>query len=132
MSKSRKVQDFNYAESVLEEWARWMLADDGFPKESPTAKLGHIHKTSKVGAILPVGVKTHCKDVDRAIFVFKKMIESSDKGANRVHILRTINLGRSEGESLEEAIKRLNVRTHIKTYQRALEDFASRLEMIGF
>ena len=127
----QKRQDVEYAKICLEEWAKWTLDTNGFPAESPTAKLGRVEKTSKIGSLLPAGIEPPSKDVDRAIFVFKMMVGSSSKGANRVHILRSVSLGRVGDETIDEAMRRLEFCGR-KAYERALEDFASRLEMVKF
>lgn len=127
----QKRQDVEYAKICLEEWAKWVTDTNGFPVESPTAKLGAIEKTSKINTTLPVGVEPPNKDVDRAIFVFQAMVGSSSKSTHRAHILRVMSIGRVGDETIEEAMKRMNIGGK-NAYDRALEEFAIRLEMIKF
>lgn len=120
----------NYANYVLEEWARWMLSADGFSPVSSIAKLGEISNYCNGGS-LPNGVELPCREVSKAINVFSFMEESSPKSAKRSMLLRSTYLGRVENESVFETMSRLNLTSRRADYYDSLEEFNIRLEMIN-
>lgn len=123
--------DVNYAEYCIERWARWALDDNGFPATSPVAKLGDSGGGKGGHSQVPHGVEITCMDVVNTIQVFKLMIDSSEKSAKRAHLLRSISLGRVEGESISRAMKRMGLGSRRADYYAAIEEFSIRLDMMN-
>lgn len=124
-----KKQDLSYAEYCLEKWAEWSLDLDGFAKVSSIAKLGEASSSNRGSSQVPNGVEIPSRDVGHVLKIFKAMLESSDKGAKRVHILRILSLGRKGNENISQAMKRMNLGLRRADYYDAIEDFSGRLEM---
>lgn len=116
----------NYA---LEEWAKWILSNNGYPSTSAIEQVG---KTSVRGADapLPHGVELPNREVANVIYVFHKMIDSDSKSANNCHILRFVLLTREGNESLRDFCKRVQGKIFPHQYYSAVREFAARLDMI--
>lgn len=121
-------QNLSRANHALEEWAYWVLTNNGYPSTSAIENLGKPSARSS-NAPLPHGVELPNSEVANVIYVFHKMIEAGDKSAENCQILRAVALGRKENESLAAFCKRLGGFSARK-YHYAMDEFAVRLDML--
>lgn len=125
----KKRRDFNYAYHCLEQWVLWNTEHNGFPARSPILKLGEMVAFSSASSI-PTGVESNDRDVERANTILAMMNNSSGKSAERAHLLKVIAIGQQEGESIQAAIDRLEIKINKRDYYEAIEEFDIRLEML--
>lgn len=127
---SRKRRCFNYANHCLEKWVIWNTEHNGFPSRSPILKLGEMAAFSSASSI-PTGVETNDRDVERANTVLSMMSGSSNKSAERAHLLKVVGVNRQENESVYSTMQRVGITTSERSYYDALEEFDIRLETIN-
>lgn len=121
-------QNLSRANYALEEWARWVLTNNGYPSTSVIEKIG-TPSERRSSTSLPHGVELPNSEVANVIYVFHKMIEAGDRSAENCQILRTVALGRKENESLSAFCKRIG-EFSVRKYHYAVEEFAVRLDMV--
>ncbi|MDM1545535.1 MULTISPECIES: hypothetical protein [Ignatzschineria] len=123
---SRK--DLNQARAVLEAWARWSLDSNGFPSESPLARIGEMRSEAD-GSRLPDGIEQDQLAQD-ATFVFLAMRNDPNNKMSLKHrkVLQEFYLERKEGESVGSICQRLD-KFSPKEYTAALNEFAHKLDM---
>lgn len=122
-------RDYNYANYCLEKWVLWNTEHNGFPSRSPILKFGenpaHIAASS-----IPTGVEPNNREVEYANFVLAVMNGGDGKSPQRAHILKVVVINRSNGETIKELIKRLDMGISERQYYDALEEFAMRLDTV--
>lgn len=123
---SRK--DLNQARAVLEAWARYQLDCNGFPEDSPLAKIGEMRSDAD-GSRLPDGVEPNGLAQD-ATFIFLSMRNDMSNKASLKHrdILQEFYIERKAGETVSSFCKRSERFDH-NTYSKAINEFAHRLDM---
>lgn len=123
---SRK--DLNQARAVLEAWAKWSLSCDGFPSESPLARIGEMRSNAD-GSRLPDGIE-QCQLTQDATFVFLAMRNDPNNRMSLKHrdVLREFYLERQGGEPVREFYKRSKKFGH-NDYTAAMNEFAHKLDM---
>lgn len=123
---SRK--DLNQARAVLEAWARWSLDNNGFPSESPLARIGEMRGNAD-GSRLPDGIEQD-RLVQDATFVFLAMRNDSSNKMSLKHrkVLQQFYLERAESETVRAFYKRSDQFGH-NDYTSAINEFAHKLDM---
>ena len=123
---SRK--DLNQARAVLEAWARWSLDNNGFPSESPLARIGEMRSNAD-GSRLPDGIEQDRLAQD-ATFIFLSMRNDRSNKSSLRHrsVLQEFYLERKEAETVSSFCKRSESFDH-NTYSKAINEFAHRLDM---
>lgn len=123
---SRK--DLNQARAVLEAWARWKLDDNGFPSESPLARIGEMRGEAD-GSRLPDGIEQD-KLAQEATFVFAAMHRDPNNKMSLKHrtVLQQFYLNIKESENVREFYKRVEGFGH-NDYTAAMNEFAHKLDM---
>ncbi len=122
-------RDLNQARAVLEAWACWSLDSNGFPSESPLARIGEMRGNAD-GSRLPDGIEQDRLAQD-ATFVFLAMRNDPGNKMSLKHrdLLQQFYLEQKEGESVGSVCKRLE-KFSSKEYTAALNEFAHKLDML--
>lgn len=127
----RKRRDLEYAKICLEEWAKYMEDDNGFPARSPTAKYGEL-KAHRAESSLPNGIEPKSREVDFTILVLGMMSNSTARSAERANVLGRINRERCNDETIDDAMVRLGINKNSVYYSNALDEFALRLDTVMY
>lgn len=127
----RKRRDLEYAKICLEEWAKYMEDDNGFPSRSPTDKFGEL-KAHRAESSLPGGIEPQSREVDFAILVLGMMSNSTARSAERANVLGRINRERCNDETIDDAMVRLGINKNSVYYSNALDEFALRLDTVMY
>ena len=129
-------QNLSRANYALEEWARWVLTNNGYPSTSVIEKIG-TPSERRSGTSLPHGVELPNSEVANVIYVFHKMIEAGDRSAENCQILRAVILMRKDNESIKAFCRRLGNSMCSKArnitpqkYYSAVKEFTARLDML--
>lgn len=127
----RKRRDLEYAKICLEEWAKYMEDDNGFPARSPTAKYGEL-KAHRAESSLPTGIESHSREVDHATLVLAIMSDSSSRSKERSNTLKLIYRNRCNDESIDQAMERMNLKGGAPNFSKSLDEFALRLDTVTY
>lgn len=125
----RKRRDLEYAKICLEEWAKYMEDDNGFPSRSPTDKFGEL-KAHRAESSLPANIEPGSREVNNAILVLSIMSNSSTGSQERADVLKKVSRNRCNDETVEQVMDRLGIIRVKSYYSNALNEFAMRLETI--
>lgn len=127
----RKRRDLEYAKICLEEWAKYMKDDNGFPARSPTAKYGEL-KAHRAESSLPTNIEPNSREVDHAMLVLAIMSDSSSRSKERSNTLKLIYRNRCNDESIDQAMERMNLKGGAPNFSKSLDEFALRLDTVTY
>lgn len=125
----RKRRDLEYAKICLEEWAKYMEDDNGFPARSPTAKYGEL-KAHRAESSLPTNIEPNSREVDHAMLVLAIMSDSNPRSMERAEVLKQVYRNRCNDETIEQAMGRLGIHKTAVYYSNALGEFSVRLDTV--
>lgn len=127
----RKRRDLEYAKICLEEWAKYMEDDNGFPSRSPTDKFGEL-KAHRAESSLPTNIEPGSREVNNAILVLSIMGDSSSRSKERASVLKLIYRNRCNDESVDQAMEKMRLKGGAPYFSKALDEFALRLDTVTY
>lgn len=119
----------DYAKYCLEMWAEWANDTNGYPSRSNIAKFQEI-PAFRSESSLPSGIAPRNRETEITILILNMMSDSCPHSQRNADILKKVNRGIKEGESVKEVIKRLNIQCNQVDYSNAIKEFTIRLETI--
>lgn len=119
----------DYAKYCLQKWAEWANDVNGYPSRSNIAKFQEI-PAHRAESSLPSGIEPKNREAEIAILILNMMGDSCPQSQKSADIIKRVNRGMSDGESVKEAIERLGIQCNQVDYSNAVREFTVRLETL--
>ena len=102
----------DYAKYCLQKWAEWANDTNGYPSRSNIAKFQEI-PAYRAESSLPSGIEPRDRETEIAILILNMMSNSCPQSQKSADIIKRVNRGMSDGESVKEEIGRASCRERV-------------------